>query len=193
MKGKEVLGPYQDATDVAIGPDGTVAFTAANGRKHFIVVEKTPQPAFDTVSIPAFLADGTVVYSATDGKKHFAVIGSSRVELPNPAEGVAVSADRKRITAWFREGDVTKKRRLVIDGVAGPYFSRVSRPTIDPATGAYAYSAQNENEFFVVTPRGPSAAYAGVQWNPRISPDGTKAAYAALQDNQLVWKVVPLR
>jgi hypothetical protein len=192
FKGNEILGPYQDATEVVVGPDGAVAFTASDGKKHFVVLDKTPQPGFDAVSIPSFLRDGTLVYAATERKKHFAIVGTTRTELPHPAEGVAVSAGRKRLTAWYREGDVKKQRRMVINGAPGPYFKRVSRPAIDPESGNYAYSAQNDDQFFVVTPRGAGPAYAGVQWNPRVSADGTKAAFAALHGNQLWWKVVPL-
>jgi WD40 repeat protein len=192
IKNGNMIASAADITDVVVSPGGKVAFWASDGRKQFVGVDTERHPVFDKVGAPGFLPDGTLVYTASDRGKHFAMVGSSRVDLTHAAEGVAVSADRSRITPWFRE-DRGKKRRIVIDGVPGPEFVRVSRPTIHPESGVFAYTAEDERGFFVVTSRGRSRRYDGVLWKPVINDNGTMTAYAALDLRELRWKVEPLR
>lgn len=207
--GTEPGASFQDATGVAFSPDRKIAFVASDGKKRFIVLGTEQRPAFDQVTAPFFQPDGTLVYAACDTGEHFLMIGQVRSELPhagkrpcgslywNPSnEGVVLSADGKRITHWYREDATGKKQRIVINGVPGPYFNRVSRPTIHAETGRYAYTAQPDGtgrKFRVVTARGFSPTYEGVQWNPRISENGATAGYVALIKNQLWWKVAPLK
>lgn len=221
--GTEPVASFQDATGVAFSPDGKIAFVASDGKKRFIVLGTEQQATFDQVTAPFFQPDGTLVYAACDTGKYFLMTEKVRSELPhagkrscgslfwNPStEGVVVTADGKRITHWYRE---PKKQimtlrgrqarvspnayRMVINGVPGPYFTRVSRPAIHAETGTYAYTAQqNERgrqKFYVVTARGSSPPYEGVQWEPRISEDGATAGYVALIKNQLWWKVLRLK
>jgi hypothetical protein len=178
----------------AFRSDGTVAFRASDGKKWFIVVGGERQPSFDDVSAPFFRVDGTLVYGASDGGKHFVVMGQSRSELPHAAKGVVASADGQRITYWYWEGDVKKKKgRMVINGKPGPYFEALSRPAINPETGTYAYTGVNGRKSQVVMPLGASPTYDGAQWLPRIREDGSVAGYVALIKDQLWWKVDRLR
>ena len=83
---------------------------------------------------------------------------------------------------------------MIINGLpAGRFYRRVSTPMIHAATGAYAYTAQDNSRFYVVTPRGESAAYEGVLWNPRVRDDGAAAGYVVVNGSQLLWKVVSLQ
>jgi hypothetical protein len=94
--------------------------------------------------------------------------------------------------SWYREGP-GGHQRMVMNGVPGRYFSRVSRPVLHADAGTFVYTAQDQRGFYVVTPLGVSGELPGVQWNPRISDDGTRTGYATVIGNQIVWKVAPLR
>ena len=193
MKGDEVVASFVDVSYARFAPDGTLAFRGSDGRKQFIVLGAERQPAFDLVTEPTFRRDGMLVYTASDAGKHFAVVGSSRVALPHAAEGAVASADGKRLTHWYREDRGSDKSRLVVNGVSGRDFVRVSRPSIHAESGLFAYTAQDRRGFYVVTSRGGASRYDGVLWNPRINDEGTLVAFAALKGNELWWKVEALR
>jgi hypothetical protein len=124
--------------------------------------------------------------------KHFVVMGQAKSQLPKAAEGVVASADGRRVTYWCREGERGEKQRMVVNGQAGPYFERVSRLSVDPETGAYAYTGLKRATFQVVTPRGASPAYDAALWQPRIREDGRMVGYVALIKDKLWWKVTQL-
>jgi len=190
--GTEPRATHKDITGVTFRPDGVLAYMASDGAKYSIVVGDEAGPAFDTVTEPSFRSDGTLVYSASNEQRHFVVVGSEKHEVPKAAEGAAASADGTRVMWWYREGN-PPSRRMVVNGVAGRYFARVSKPVLDAESGAFVYTAEDNKGYYVVTTRGVSAKFGGVLWNPRISEDGAKAGFVALIDNQLWWKVVPLR
>ena len=54
-------------------------------------------------------------------------------------------------------------------------------------------TAESDDGFYVVTPRGVSRRYQGVLLNPRISPDGTNVGVVAYVDDRLWWKVLALK
>jgi hypothetical protein len=191
--GREPYATFQDATGARFSPDGTPVFIAFDGKKHFLVIGHRCQTGFDTVTEPFFRADGAPVYGASEAGRHYIIAGEERIRVPHAIEGVAVSRDGSRTTAWYRDGD-RAGQRMVINGVqAGRYYTRVSVPLIHAETGAYIYTAQDNSRFHVVTSTGESDAYEGVLWNPRIRDDGAVAGYVALNGGRLLWKVASLR
>ena len=135
MKSQEVVGSFADVSYVEFAPDGRLAFRASDGKRQFIVLGPERQPPFDLTTGPTFQRDGTLVYTASDRGKHFAIVGAARTELAHAAEGAVASADGKRITPWYREVRGSK-RRLVVNGIPGPEFVRVSKPSIHAETGS---------------------------------------------------------
>ena len=118
------------------------------------------------------------------------IVGTQRRAVPKHVEGAAVSDDGTRMIWWYREDD---RRRIVINGTAGPKFTRVSRPILHAESGTFVYTAERDGGFHVVTPLDVSPKYQGVLWNPRISPDGASAGFIAYFDKRLWWKVLPLK
>jgi hypothetical protein len=190
--GTESRATHRDVTGVTFRQDGTLAYVASDGAKHFIVMGSDRLPEFDTVTEPSFKADGTPVYGASDAGHHFIVVGTEKREVPHAVEGAAVSADGTRVVSWYRE-PAGRRQRMVMNGVAGRDFTRISRPVLHAESGTFVYTAQDDGGFYVVTPRGVGTQSQGVLWNPPISEDGTRAGFVALVGNQLWWKVVPLR
>jgi len=191
MVGTEPRATYKDATGVTFSPSGVLAYQATDESGHFVIVGDQRQASFTAVTDPTFRADGAVVYGATEGRRHYVVVGSQKREVPKPVEGAAASADGTRVMSWYREDE---RRRMVINGARGRKFTRrVTRPVLHAEAGTFVYTAESDDGFYVVTPRGVSPRYQGVLWNPRISPDGTKAGFVAYVDNRLWWKVLPLK
>lgn len=156
-----------------------------------MIINGERQASFNVVTAPTFRGDGTVVYRATQGGKHYVVVGSQRREVQKPAEGASVSTDGTRVMWWYREDE---RRRMVINGTKGRKFTRrVNPPVFHADAGTFAYTAQSDDGFYVVTPRGVSSRYQGVLVDPRISPDGTKVGFVAYVDDRLWWKVLPLK
>jgi len=191
MVGTESSATYKDANGVTFSPSGVLAYQATDESGHFVMVGDERQASFNAVTDPAFRDDGTVVYCATERGQRYVVVGSQKREVPEPVEGAAVSTDGSRVIWWYREDE---RRRMVINGARGPKFTRrVTRPILHAEAGTFVYTAESDDGFYVVTPRGVSPKYQGVLWNPRISPDGTKAGFVAYVDNRLWWKVLPLK
>ena len=191
MVGTESSATYKDATGATFSPSGVLAYQATDESGSFVMINGERQPSFKAVTNPTFRADGTVVYGATDGGKHYVVVGSQRREVPKPVEGASVNADGTRLMWWYRED---QRRRMVINGSQGRKFTRrVNPPVFHADAGTFAYTAQSDDGFYVVTPRGVSRRYEAVQANPRISPDGTKVGFVAYDDDRLWWKVLPLK
>jgi hypothetical protein len=190
--GTEPHATYKDVTGVTFGPDGALAYIASEGAKRFIVMGTYRGPAFDVVTEPSFSANGALVYGASDAGRHFIVIGADKREVPHAVEGAAVSTDGTRVMSWYREGS-GGRQRMVMNGVPGRYFPRVSRPALHANAGTFAYTAQDKGVFYIVTPRGMGQELSGVQWNPQISEDGSKTGFFAILGDQLWWKVVGLR
>jgi Tol biopolymer transport system component len=191
MVGTKPSATYKDATGVAFSPSGVLAYQATDESGQFVMINGERQASFNVVTAPTFRGDGTVVYRATEGGKHYVVVGSQRREVQKPAEGASVSADGTRVMWWYREDE---RRRMVINGTQGRKFTRrVNPPVFHADAGTFAYTAQSDDGFYVVTPRGVSGRYQGVLVNPRISPDGTKVGFVAYVDDRLWWKVLPLK
>src|SRR5262245_15664711 len=164
MVGTEPRATYKDANGVTFSPSGVLAYQATDESGHFVMVGDERQASFNAVTDPTFRVDGTVVYSATERGQHYLVVGSEKREVPKPVEGGAVSADGTRVIWWYREDE---RRRMVINGARGPKFiRRVARPILHAEAGTFVYTAESDDGFYVVTPRGMSPKYQGVLWNP---------------------------
>lgn len=135
MVGTEPRAIYKDVTGVTFSPSGVLAYQGTDESGHFVMIGDQRQASFNVVTDPTFRADGTVVYGATEAGRHYVVVGSQKREVPKPVEGAAVSADGDRVTWWFREDE---RRRMVINGVRGPRFSRrVTRPVLHAEAGTF--------------------------------------------------------
>ena len=187
--GTTVRATWKDATGVTFSRSGEVVYKATDGTAHFVVIGEQRQASFSAVTAPVPRPDGTLVYGASQGNRHYVIEGARTHEVPHAVDGAAASGDGTRVMWWYW---AMERNAWVINGEKGRTFKRASSPALHPDAGTYAYTAEDERHFYLVTPLGVHA-YDGVLWMPRISPDGAKVGFVAVVGKQLIWTVLPLK
>jgi hypothetical protein len=134
-----------DATDSAQGlvfsPDGRrLAYVARRGKQSFVVVNGVPGPGYEEVGLPVFSSDGRLAYAARRGDAAFLLVepqpseSTPYVRVGNPV----FSPDGRRLAYWVDDG---KKKRVVVDGVAGKPYDSIGRIVFGPDSRHLAYGA----------------------------------------------------
>lgn len=138
---------------LALSADGRiVAYQARQGQDQYCVVGSRKSRSYQAVGLPVLSADGSVVaFAASDGDGWRVVRNGRKGPRFDWVGNVVLhpSGSRLAYTAEHREAG-TLQAFVVVDGVPGPSFDRVTPPTLSGDGKAVSYGAMKQGAWSLV-------------------------------------------
>lgn len=165
---------------LALSSDGSVvAYQARLGQDQFCVVGRRKSRAYQSVGLPALSENGSVVaFAASDGDG-WRIIRNGKVGPRFDWVGnlaLHPGGGRLAYTAELREAGKLKSV-VVVDGVAGPSFDRVTPPVLSGDGSIVGYAGLKDRDWTIVV--GPREfPVSGDVTRVVLSHDATQFAYA---------------
>ena len=140
---------YDKTDSISFSRDSRhIAFIAKDSRGEFVVLDGKEMKNYDEVSYPYFADNNeTLIYSAKRNNQWLIVDGDNEFQVSN-----------NPMFLWKKKGKIgyvlneNKKSSVVINNVPEKVYERVGivYDIFSPDDNNYAYSANNENNYFIV-------------------------------------------
>ncbi len=186
VDGKIRSKEYEKFGFITFSPDSSrVAYSVKNGDRWRVMIDETPGPEFDEISIidVAFSPDGKrLAYAARTGGTWNAVLDGKAV-LPRGSDMVGhltFSPDSRRFAFVVQKGN---RQAFVEDGAVGPFFAKVKLSVWSPDGKRFAYVVEENGKKAVVLDGQVGHEYEDVG-SPVFSFDGRHFSYSARKNGK---------
>lgn len=199
-------GPEFDAVSwpLALSADGRiVAYQARQGQDQFCVVGVRKSRAYRAVGLPVLSTDGSIVAFAASNDDGWRVVRNCREgERYDWVGNLVLHRDGRRLAYTAERREAGKlKGFVVVDGVSGPSFDRVTPPVVSEDGSTVAYGGLSNGAWAVIVGReetpvqgeltrvflnnsGDKVAYVIDNGSHRrmVSPDGTGPQFDSISE-----------
>lgn len=189
-EGKRYQGIKLDS--LIFSPDSQrVAYVAESDHKQFIVVNDEEGKRYDVCGDPVFSPDSQrLAYAASDDDGHrISVVDGEEGKRYSIIRDITFSPDSRRFAYTAEHLKWRKGWSVVIDGIEGQNYSRISRKSFvfSPDSQRFAYLAKTGGKQFIVVNGEEGKRYTECG-NPIFSPDSRQLAFVASEGGK--WFVV---
>jgi len=185
----DVKGPtFESVFGPIFSQDGSrYAYSAMRAGKWMTILDGQMGEVFDIVTPVTFSIDGKKwAYAARTGNKWLFVTEAGKRDIP--FEAVSEVSPMVFSPDGSHEAYVvitqTGSAFVVVDGLKGPIFERVTLPTFSPDGSKFAYFAAAEDEVYLIVNHKRVLTYEKAQLaDLRFSSDGNKLVYTVFTSN----------